>query len=164
MSATIYCEKLQWQKSDIYNLVKKILKKNFTHLHFFRISSAIKEWLFFWKCFFITDLTPLWHTSTLGFIRAEETFPICEGETHLSPVCAHCTPPSRNCVRGGLGGFNPPPLREFGGSEKRREIEIDNGRVFLLRQFWIVNYFVKSSSSNRSNESINTNISSVVEF
>ena len=34
-------------------------------------------------------------------------------------------------------------------------------RVFLLRQLWIVNYYVKSSSNNLSNENINTGVSVV---
>ena len=34
-------------------------------------------------------------------------------------------------------------------------------RVFLLRQLWIVNYSVKSSSNNLSNENINTGVSVV---
>ena len=32
-------------------------------------------------------------------------------------------------------------------------------RVFLLRQLWIVNYYVKSLSNNLRNENINTGIS-----
>ena len=31
-------------------------------------------------------------------------------------------------------------------------IQVFNSRVFLLCQFWIVNYYVKSSSNNLSNE------------
>ena len=33
--------------------------------------------------------------------------------------------------------------------------------VFLQRQIWIVNYYVKSSSKNLSNENINTGVSVV---
>jgi hypothetical protein len=31
-------------------------------------------------------------------------------------------------------------------------------RVFLLRQLWIVNYYIKSSSNNLSNENIKTGV------
>ena len=34
-------------------------------------------------------------------------------------------------------------------------------RVFLLRQLWIVNYYIKSLSINLSNENINTGVSFV---
>ena len=34
-------------------------------------------------------------------------------------------------------------------------------RVFLKRQLWIVNYYVKSQSNNLSNENINTDVSVV---
>ena len=34
-------------------------------------------------------------------------------------------------------------------------------RVFLLRQLWIVNYYVKSSSNNLRNENINSGVSVV---
>ena len=37
-------------------------------------------------------------------------------------------------------------------------------RVFLLRQIWIVNYYVKSSSNNLSNENINTSVSREIIF
>ena len=37
-------------------------------------------------------------------------------------------------------------------------------RVFLLRQLWIVNYYVKSSSNNLSNENIKTGVSKIVHF
>ena len=36
---------------------------------------------------------------------------------------------------------------------------VKNRRVFLLHQLWIVNYSVKSSSNNLSNENINTGVS-----
>ena len=39
--------------------------------------------------------------------------------------------------------------------------EVKNRRVFLLHQLWIVNYSVKSSSNNLSNENINTGVSVV---
>ena len=132
MSA-IFCEKLQWQKSGIRNLVKSFLKQNITHLYFNELALQSRNGYFFcqisfevaygWKCFFITQLNTLWHTSTLGFIRAEETFPICEGETHLSPVCADCTPPSRNCVRGGPGSLTPQSLE-----------------IWWFQSFYYVNY------------------------
>ena len=38
---------------------------------------------------------------------------------------------------------------------------LHNSRVFLLRQLWIVNYSVKSSLNNLSNENINTGVSVV---
>ena len=37
-------------------------------------------------------------------------------------------------------------------------------RVFLLRQLWNVNYYVKSSSNDLSNENINTGISREMIF
>ena len=33
-----------------------------------------------------------------------------------------------------------------------------HSEVFLLRQLWIVNYYVKSSSNNLSNENRNTGV------
>ena len=38
----------------------------------------------------------------------------------------------------------------------------NNSRVFLQRQIWIVNYYVKSWSKNLSNENINTGVYVVV--
>ena len=39
-----------------------------------------------------------------------------------------------------------------------------NSRVFQLRQLWIVNYYVKSSSNNLSNENIKTGVSREMIF
>ena len=40
----------------------------------------------------------------------------------------------------------------------------DNSRVFLQRQLWIVNYYVKSSSNNLNNENIKTGVSREMIF
>ena len=42
------------------------------------------------------------------------------------------------------------------------EVEVlEKNIVFLLRQFWNVNYYVKRSSNNLCNEKINTGVSVV---
>ena len=41
---------------------------------------------------------------------------------------------------------------------------VDFSRVFLLRQLWTVNYYVKSSSNNLSNENIKTGVSREIIF
>ena len=38
---------------------------------------------------------------------------------------------------------------------------VKKSRVFLLPQLWIINYCVKSSSNNLSNENVNTGVSVV---
>ena len=43
-------------------------------------------------------------------------------------------------------------------------IESVKSRVFLLRQLWIVNYYLKSSSSNLSNENTKTGVSREMIF
>ena len=42
--------------------------------------------------------------------------------------------------------------------------QVNISRVFLLSQLWIVNYYVKSSSNNLSNENIKTGVSREMIF
>ena len=44
---------------------------------------------------------------------------------------------------------------------KEKKKNVNNSRVFLQRQIWIVNYYVKSLSKNLSNENKNTGVSVV---
>ena len=47
---------------------------------------------------------------------------------------------------------------------KANSIFKQKSRVFLLRQLWIINYYVKSSLSNVNDESINTGVSREMIF
>ena len=49
-------------------------------------------------------------------------------------------------------------------SEYHIDYYLRNSRVFLQRQLWIVNYYVKSLSNNLSNEHIKTGVSREMIF
>ena len=52
--------------------------------------------------------------------------------------------------------FLSPLIHSQQNSDFWLNLDVVKCRVFLLRQLWIVNYYVKSPSNNLSNEKINT--------
>ena len=55
--------------------------------------------------------------------------------------------------------FLSPLIHSQQNSDFWLNLDVVKCRVFLLRQLWIVNYYVKSPSNNLSNENINTGVS-----